>query len=185
MTDEPRQMAGRPRQRNWDGVAAIIAACVGLLALLVSGYTAYIQRQQVRAQVWPYLQFEYSNVLAHLEWRNQGMGPAIVRSVQAFVDNKPQRNWHELRESLGLDLHFQSSSMNSMVLTPGQSLEWMKFQNTEDFARFYEVEKRMKFRYRVCYCSTLDECWLLDSDMPKRQSVDSCPTLSAADEFND
>ena len=185
MTDESQQMAARPRRRDWDGVAAVIAACVGLLALCVSGYTAYIQRQQVRAQVWPYLQFEYSNVLAHLEWRNQGMGPAIVHSVQAFIGDKPLHNWRELRESLGLDVHFQSSSMNGMVLTPGQSLEWMKFKDPEDFARFYEAEKRMKFRYKVCYCSTLDECWLLDSDTPKRQPVDNCPALSAADEFND
>lgn len=48
---------------NWDAVAAIIAAFIGLLALLVGGYTAYIQRQGVqteitgvRAQVWPYLE---------------------------------------------------------------------------------------------------------------------------------
>jgi hypothetical protein len=31
----------------------VIAAGIGLLALLVAGYTAYLQRQQVRAQVWP------------------------------------------------------------------------------------------------------------------------------------
>ncbi len=31
---------------------AIIATLVGFLALCVSGYTAYMQRQQVRAIVW-------------------------------------------------------------------------------------------------------------------------------------
>lgn len=46
---------------TWDAVAAIIAAFVGLLALVVGGYTAYVQHQGVqteikgvRAQVWPY-----------------------------------------------------------------------------------------------------------------------------------
>ena len=40
---------------------AIIATFVGLCALCVSGYTAYMQRQQVRAAVWPILQFGSSN----------------------------------------------------------------------------------------------------------------------------
>ena len=171
---------------RWDALAAIIASLVGFLALLVAGYTAYIQRQQVRAQVWPYLQFEFSTVLAHLEWRNQGMGPAIVHSVQAFVDGKPQHNWHELKHSLAIDdLHFTTSSMNGTVLTPGQTLEWIKFQNEADFARFFDAGKRMKFRYKICYCSTLDECWLFDSDAPRRQSIDRCQELPDADEFRD
>ncbi len=45
------------RRRDGSGLAAVIAAFVGLLALCVSGYTAYLQRQQVRAQVWPYIEF--------------------------------------------------------------------------------------------------------------------------------
>jgi hypothetical protein len=40
---------------------AIIATFVGLLALCVSAYTAYMQRQQVRAAVWPILEFDSSN----------------------------------------------------------------------------------------------------------------------------
>jgi hypothetical protein len=40
---------------------AIIATLVGLCALCVSAYTAYVQRQQVRAAVWPILEFDSSN----------------------------------------------------------------------------------------------------------------------------
>ena len=43
-------------KRNWDASAAVIAAFIGLLALLLSAYTAHLQRTQVRAQVWPALQ---------------------------------------------------------------------------------------------------------------------------------
>ena len=43
------------REIRYDAIAAVIATLVGMLALLVAGYTAYIQRQQVRAQVWPWL----------------------------------------------------------------------------------------------------------------------------------
>ena len=40
---------------------AVIATFVGFLALCVSGYTAYMQRQQVRAAVWPILEFDSGN----------------------------------------------------------------------------------------------------------------------------
>lgn len=40
---------------------AVIATFVGFLALCVSAYTAYMQRQQVRAAVWPILEFQTSN----------------------------------------------------------------------------------------------------------------------------
>ena len=40
---------------------AVIATLVGFCALCVSGYTAYMQRQQVRAAVWPILEFDTGN----------------------------------------------------------------------------------------------------------------------------
>jgi hypothetical protein len=39
----------------------IIATLVGVSALFVFGYTAYVQRQQVRAPVWPILTFTTRN----------------------------------------------------------------------------------------------------------------------------
>jgi len=40
---------------------ALIATFVGVCALLVSGYIAYMQGQHVRAAVWPILEFDTSN----------------------------------------------------------------------------------------------------------------------------
>jgi len=53
------------RRRDWNGVSAVIAALIMLPALCVSGYTAWLQRQQVRAQVWPRL------LLWRLQTRNR------------------------------------------------------------------------------------------------------------------
>ena len=46
MSGSPR--GNETRARNWDALAAIIAALIGAFALVVSGYTAYLQRTQVR-----------------------------------------------------------------------------------------------------------------------------------------
>jgi hypothetical protein len=96
-------MKSPARERNWDGVAAVVAAVIGLLALLVSGYTAYVERQQVhaqlqqvRAQVWPYLEIGVSDNDHSLGVFNKGMGPAIIRSVQIQVDGKPQADWRHV-----------------------------------------------------------------------------------------
>ena len=68
-----------PKKRTEsNAVAAVIAALIGLLALGVSGYTAMLQREQVRAEVWPYLQpgitIEQGSMATGLE--NKGVGPA-------------------------------------------------------------------------------------------------------------
>jgi hypothetical protein len=54
---------------------AIIATLVGFCALCVSGYTAYMQRQQVRGAVWPILQFDSSNGPIQFTLANKGVGP--------------------------------------------------------------------------------------------------------------
>jgi hypothetical protein len=57
---------------------AVVATFVGFLALCVSGYTAYMQRQQVRAAVWPILEFDSSNHPdIHFMLTNKGVGPAM------------------------------------------------------------------------------------------------------------
>ena len=79
---------------------AIIATFVGFCALCVSGYTAYMQRQQVRAAVWPILQFDSSNGPIHFTLANKGVGPAIIKHVIVKVDDQPVKNWAEVLEKI-------------------------------------------------------------------------------------
>jgi hypothetical protein len=109
---------------------AIIATLVGVLALLVSAYTAYIQRQQVRAQVFPIVQLTsgFSDEDVHLLLQNKGSGPALIRDVHIGMDGQPIRNWLELVErakvkgqghvSRGLDF----SNFGRSVLGAGEQM---------------------------------------------------------------
>lgn len=67
-----------PEEKQTRGASryeAVIATLIGLLAVCVSAYTAYMQRQQVRA-VWPILEFGYSNHPdIHFTLANKGVGP--------------------------------------------------------------------------------------------------------------
>ncbi len=76
---------------------AVVATFIALLAVSVAGYTAYMQRQQVRAAVWPILEFDSSNgPNIHFTVSNKGVGPAIIRHVIVKVDGQPMKNWNEV-----------------------------------------------------------------------------------------
>src|SRR5437773_12202289 len=117
-----------PEEKQTRGASrydAVIATFVGFLALCVSGYTAYMQRQQVRAAVWPILQFDSGNAPdIHFTLANQGVGPALIRNVIVKVDNQLVKNWdEEMKKLLGSGEHLLSESdMNGYVLAPNESI---------------------------------------------------------------
>src|ERR1044071_3116047 len=113
---------------------AAIATFVGVLALCVSGYTAYMQRQQVRAAVWPILQFDSSNGPVQLTLSNKGVGPAIIRQVIVRVDDQAVRNWHEVYARLVGEAtpHYSEADMNGRVLAAGETMAVWAPQDPEN-----------------------------------------------------
>jgi hypothetical protein len=151
----------------------IIATFVGVCALCVSGYTAHVQRQQVRAAVWPILEFDSSNAPdIHFTLANKGVGPAIIRNVIVKVDGQPVRNWREaLEKILGPGTHLGSESdMNGRVFASGELMTVFTPRDPENNPLNFDKSnplwvKMNKDRFRltveICYCSTLGECWTL------------------------
>lgn len=177
------------RDIRYDAIAAVIAALVGMLALVVAGYTAYIQRQQVRAQVWPYLMMANSDHSSEYMWLNKGVGPAKVESLQVFVGGKLQVNWHDVFRSMQLEkLKYGQSTLNGNVLSAGEKVDWLQFGNHGDFVAFRDAARRSGFGAKTCYCSTLGECWINDStkaDWNVQHAVGKCPAVPAAQQFDD
>jgi hypothetical protein len=177
-------LARSPYRRDWDGVAAVIAAFIGLLALCVSGYTAYLQRQQVRAQVWPYLEPGMSGSKHEVTLFNKGVGPAVVRNVQILVDGKPQRNWSEVFAALGINYghHIPYSTINGVVLSPNEQIQQLVFPSADDFNLYAHQIKRVNVK--LCYCSSLGDCWAFDDSfslpIDTHKPVAECPVLGAA-----
>lgn len=179
----------RKRPRNWDALAAVLAAGIGFLALLVSGYTAYVQRQQVRAQVWPYLLVGNYDPEQSLGVLNKGVGPAIVRSVQVFIDGKPEHRWNQVFKALGLPAgELTISTLSGNVISAGEHVVAVKLAD-ETAYRNFRSELGKRFGIEICYCSTLEDCWLYsDRTRDARASaapVDRCPRLADADRFDD
>lgn len=186
MAAAPHESAGT-RRRSWDAMAAVIAALIGALALVVSAYTAYIQREQVRAQVWPFLLIGYADDEYSIIVLNKGVGPAQVRGVQLLVDDTPQRSWRDALKALGLESDaFTQSTISGNVLSAGERIAAIKLPDAATYERFrVAAQKRVKFS--ICYCSTLGECWVRDRKVRDQTSmqVDVCPAWPADQQFRD
>jgi hypothetical protein len=173
---------------------AVVATFVGVCALFVSGYTAYVQRQQVRAAVWPILEFESSNAPdIHFTLANKGVGPAIIRDVVVTVDGGRVVNWRQVFEKLlgpGAP-HFSESDMSGRVLSAGESLTVFTPRDPENNPLNYDKSNplwvgmnkdRERIAVEICYGSTLGEYWILRSSGKSRSTtteVRSCPGPSA------
>jgi hypothetical protein len=172
---------------------AVIATLVGFCALCVSAYTAHVQRQQVRAAVWPILEFDSSNGPIQFILANKGVGPAIIRHVILRVDGQPVRNWKEaLEKILGPGEHLGSESdMSGHVLAAGESRTVFTPHDPENNPLNFDKSNplwvkmnkdRLRVSVEICYCSTLDECWTLrGSGMTPSTTTETrrCPSPSA------
>jgi hypothetical protein len=154
---------------------ALVATFVGVCALLVSGYTAYMQRQQVRAAVWPILEFDSSNGPdIHFSVANKGVGPAIIRHVMVKVDGQPVRKWYDALDKLiGPGKHrFSESDITGHVFGAGESIDVFTPRdadgNTITFEKSGPLWTKMnaargRVSVEICYSSTLGDSWTLSA----------------------
>src|SRR5215472_7884187 len=140
---------------------------------VVAGYTVYMQRQQVRAAVWPILEFDSSNGPdIHFTVANKGVGPAIIRHVIVRVDGQPVRNWNDVLDRfLGQEKHhYTESDITGHVFAPNETMTVftpadpsgnpIAFDRTNPL--WVEMNKdRGRLSVEICYSSTLGECWTL------------------------
>jgi hypothetical protein len=166
---------------EWDRITAIMAVLIGACALGVSLYTAKLQDAQVRAQTWPYLQMGNSNYEYTYFVANRGVGPARIMDVKLRIDKKEVENFQQALKILSKKDVAPSTTQNYFakyrVLAANEDLIFLKFNNKEDFSVFYANQDRIKFE--VCYCSVLNECYLLNEGAPTEAEyiteVSQCP----------
>jgi hypothetical protein len=183
-----RRMAPPGKYQPWRdrGIGTVIASLIGLLALLMSGYTAWIQREQIRAQVWPNIVVGYNDEDRLLAVMNKGVGPAQVRSVQVFVDGKLQPDWRHVFDALGLPTAvWQQSALNANVLSSNERLNFMSLESKADYDQFRQAAAT-RLDLQICFCSTLNECWLHSGQNVTTASVQeqaACPAPATAAQF--
>lgn len=204
MSEEP---SGK---RHWiEYVSATVAVVISVVSLWVGIESEESNQKMVAASSWPYLQIDTSNSdlqnhpILTFAVQNSGVGPAKVRSFEIFWKGRPFHNsfglmhaccGYELPAAVPLTASTSeappglvtsgrisktviragdSATFLTVPLVPANEAAWKKF----DDARQHDI------RYRICYCSVFDECWIDEADFsgdvgPKR--VDTCPVPKVA-----
>ena len=103
----PREAApaAKPR-RNWNAYSAVIASLVGLLALVVSAYTAYVQGEQLR------LQDEQLRVQRSAETEQQRVQDEQLRAQRSAQTEQLSEQRQQLRAQVWPYLQIWTSDVN-------------------------------------------------------------------------
>jgi hypothetical protein len=162
-----------------DLIAAIASGFVGALALSASLYNVYLQRQQVRAAVWPSLELLPIESEKGLRFGvgNRGSGPAIIKSFVVSVDGKKMRSWPETFYTL---VHSDSDleEMSDLLRTVSPGGELTAVVVADRYVALHTAKERRRLEMDVCYCSTLDDCWRLhvaSARISTTTAVPECP----------
>ncbi|KAA2285083.1 hypothetical protein [Arenimonas fontis] len=172
--------------RGFDLLVGLGVLLISVVSLFVAVSANSTQERMLAASVWPTLQFGTSNVSLDGERQiafdllNRGIGPARIRWAELSYDGKPVQTLGEyLRiccdyegESIGV-----TSGLRQRVLGSDEWIQVVRIPYPEgNEALFERLDRaRHQVRLRACYCSVLDDCWLLDSQRDEPEPVKACP----------
>jgi hypothetical protein len=175
-------------------IEVIVSGLIGLLALFVSAYTVYVQRQQLKVQAWPRLTLELEadraapagRSRATLLLRNRGVAPAEIRAMRLSLGGRDMTDWLDWLTAVGQRQGVKTISFDEattpvgMVLGVGQDLVLL---GTESLPTQAMLNADAESSIDVCYCSVLDDCWVLTippaRGRPTTKAVAECPKYPA------
>jgi hypothetical protein len=196
-------------QRHWtDTLFAAAALFVSAVSLWVGIRTENANEQLVAASTWPFLQVQISNAdpdtKLDLQFQvvNTGVGPAKIESFEVFYRGKPYTSGNQLlgdccgyhavkATSPEAKNHtpLATGTVQGIVLRAGETETFIHYKLGDDNLPVWQAldKAREEMRYRVCYCSVLDQCWRgelrAELYMPGQlhpQPVKTCPTPAVA-----
>lgn len=175
----------KPRDPEfWIAIGALAVSAIAMLASLLQ-FT--VQRSQERAAAWPFISLStnYSGEGFAFVVQNKGMGPALVRRVDVFLDDKPVGGWPGVLDGLfgkghpyGWD-RIGATDVADRVFAPGERVEafripWRAPDGSDDPRVREGFGDANRFTVRVCYCSVLGDCWITREGID-HAPVDACP----------
>jgi hypothetical protein len=183
-----------------DFLVAASAVIISLISLWVAQRSDSAQERLLAASTWPYVTFYTSNVLPdhrreiQLAFKNSGVGPAKVRWVtvsyrgKTYVHHgdllKACCNTEGLSQLMGRTIN---SSVTHTVLVPHEAVSFLAVDRTAANAVAYQAlnDSLRELHVDACYCSVLDDCWMVHNHTEEDpKPVSNCPPIPA-DAFQD
>jgi hypothetical protein len=165
------------RRFRLDFVIALCALFISAIAALAAVYQTRVIAGQFSATVWPYVSFDETNSpsLVELDLRNDGLGPAIVRSVAITLDGKPKASIEALLASIaagqpqaqtaaraalraGAKIKITTSTPESGLVIPANAQHVVIRVDGAVLIRYFEPAIK-RVGLSLCYCSLTGTCW--------------------------
>jgi hypothetical protein len=192
-------MSGIPHfsRKDWlEYAVTALLLLISVLSLWVAVGTEDANRRMVAAASWPFLKIGDGNSdeqgLPRLTFSvtNSGVGPAKVESFEVFWHGKAySRSFEYLKDCCGFDLAAYraandqhkatpiiDSDVGGRVIRAGESVRFLDIKLGPDNEKMWHAldQARRGLRYRICYCSVFDECWLNDRNDLNPARVKKC-----------
>ena len=167
--------------RHWSDIVLTVAALfVSALSLWVAIRTEVANEKLVTASTWPFLQVQVSNAdpdaALDLQFSvvNTGVGPAKVESFELFYKGKPYTSGNQLlvdccgyrlvkatAPEAKMHMPLATGTVQGVVLRAGENKTFIQYRlGTDNLAQWSKLDRaRDAIRYRICYCSVLNECY--------------------------
>lgn len=180
------------RRRTFEFVVGACAIVVSIVSLFVAISANRTQERMLAASVWPSMIFGSSNVSRDdgspeiaLDLLNRGTGPARVRWAELTYRGKPIATSGQLLDACcgGMPAMREDSypiigsGIQNRVFGAEEWVSFLRMPASRVPADTFDAfdRERHHVRLRACYCSVLDDCWLLDSDLEEPRPVRACP----------
>ena len=151
---------------SFQNIGTSLALVISVSALIVSIIETNILKEQQKVTVWPYLNIgaTYNSDGVFLMLKNNGVGPAIIKSVEVAHQGQKVKDWEALLQifspnnTISYD-DIRVNEFNNTVVKAGDEIRV--------FGVYWNEETRplaMKFSnidFKICYCSVAGDCWEL------------------------
>jgi len=194
---DPLDPTRKATGNRWlDLIVPASAILIAVVSLFIALRQSKIMEQQLAASSWPYLQFGTSNQddqgkpAITFDVENAGVGPAHVHGITMSYDGHPVTSTKGILDACCADLRAQHpvvrwsrSTLREQVLTPNRLKHIFTLPDAPENAPYWERLNAVgpKFVVRICYCSVLNQCWILDSSKVDLEDVKACPAPQPGD----
>ena len=169
-------------------VSALLISVISLIIGIHHGRTmqemAQANARLVQANSWPLLQYTTGNANDKgepeitLKVENAGVGPAKLISLEIFQGERRIRTPRDLiaaLDAVGPRPDVSTGSPIPLVMRAGTDTLIVGMKRAGNEAAWDKLNsERFRLRFRACYCSVFDECWVSDLSTVSPQPVEHC-----------
>ncbi|MEA5405198.1 hypothetical protein VB776_19840 [Arcicella sp. DC2W] len=153
------------RRLNIELLVGTVAIFTSVISIFIYLEQLKMSREQQKASVYPYLWFEggvYDNNVFHYEVDNKGVGPAFIKNVEVYYQQKKYESFSKLFTSEwvrinGSDFnkfpYYFNDIENGSVMKIGEEKELYVLKNNQTLALHlgYKVMNDSSFHFKILY----------------------------------